>query len=305
MPNAYYNVEDPPENATKADANNEIADRYRLEAAFDMLPAPDALAAGAINFAATDTGVANAYIIDLPLVTSLYAGLWVLFPAANSNTGASVLNVSDLGNSAIRDQAGQPLVGDEIRADSIVSVIYTGAYWQLLTSGATYALISASLVLAQEAAAEAVAAAAEAAAYLAAMTQTPTFTTVDTDVIVVQGPATAETFSGLPIQLEIDIDNNVTVDWVQGTSFSLTLDQNVDELHFINMDVGEARSITVEIINTGEFLIGAFVPNLTWVIMKPAGSTLFPTFNAVTSYGCTIFPAERMHVFPVEMVEAV
>lgn len=38
MPNSYYNNTDPPENALKAKAIEEVVDRAALKAAFDKIP---------------------------------------------------------------------------------------------------------------------------------------------------------------------------------------------------------------------------------------------------------------------------
>jgi hypothetical protein len=110
-------------------------------------------------------------------------------------------------------------------------------------------------------------------------------------------------FVGEPITLSI-VGGEVTCDISTGTTFSLTLDQNVTNFNMIGMDAAKALSVGIEIINTGAFTITTFVPNVTgWAIYVPTGDSLAPTSNGVTSYGCMIFPAERMHIFPVVMEE--
>lgn len=112
--------------------------------------------------------------------------------------------------------------------------------------------------------------------------------------------------AALPVELTIEHDgatSYVELDWSLGTSFSLVLDEDVDEFRFIGMDAAQARSICVEVQNTGSFVIASFIPNGTWVVMKPRGSSLAVVADEVTNYGCTLFPAERMSVFPVEMEE--
>lgn len=85
---------------------------------------------------AADTGTANAYVAN-PVVAyqPLTAGTRVDVLIANSNTAASNLNVSSLGNTAIRKQVVtglSPLIGGELAAGVIAKFEYDGTYWQLL-----------------------------------------------------------------------------------------------------------------------------------------------------------------------------
>jgi len=134
MPNSYYENDNPPENITKANAQNESADRDALEAAFDLLPEPSALNSGELNYQGTDSGAANTYAVAVSKITALANGQRVTFIPANTNTGASTLNVSALGASAILGLDGAALEAGEIVASRPVTVLRFGTNWFLQNS---------------------------------------------------------------------------------------------------------------------------------------------------------------------------
>jgi len=83
------------------------------------------------NYAA-DTGVADAYVVTLTPVPAVYAtGMRVVFKAANTNTGASTLNVNSLGLKTIKKLVTQDLAAGDITQNAIVSVVYDGTYFQI------------------------------------------------------------------------------------------------------------------------------------------------------------------------------
>jgi hypothetical protein len=94
------------------------------------------LAAGSqIYWAATDTGGgANTYVISVSsFVTAYAAGQIFAFPPANSNTGASTLNVNGLGVKNIRKADGSvALEADNLFTSRICFVVYDGTQFQLL-----------------------------------------------------------------------------------------------------------------------------------------------------------------------------
>jgi hypothetical protein len=167
MPNSYYNNDNAPQNATKANAQNEDADRDALEAAFDLLPSPTDIARGELNYQGTDTGAVNAYAVNITRITALGNGQRVTFVPANTNTAASTLNVSGLGSSAILGLDGLPLVAGEIVSARPVTVIRQGTSWFLqntalnskasVTAAATSAAEAAASALAADASADAAA----------------------------------------------------------------------------------------------------------------------------------------------------
>ena len=85
------------------------------------------------NYAA-DSGSVNAYVVALANVTTTYsAGLPIQFKAANTNTGASTLNVNSQGakNIYLNNAA---LTANVIQANAIVSVVYDGTQFQMVSS---------------------------------------------------------------------------------------------------------------------------------------------------------------------------
>ena len=86
---------------------------------------------GGISAHATDTGVADAYVIaPAPAITTYAAGQTFNFFAVNANTGASTLNVNGLGVKAIQLN-GTALVAGDIGAGDLVRVVYDGTGFQL------------------------------------------------------------------------------------------------------------------------------------------------------------------------------
>lgn len=86
----------------------------------------------------SDTGTANAYVVDDASVTSLIAGQRVSFLPANTNTGASTLDFAGLGALPIQDKYGNGLNPDAIEA-GIVAVVTLNSgktAWVLADAGA-------------------------------------------------------------------------------------------------------------------------------------------------------------------------
>jgi hypothetical protein len=81
---------------------------------------------GGIGFG-TDTGVANAYVVALPVAPVSYRdGLAVTFKAINGNTGASTINLNGLGVKSLTRADGVPLVNGDIAVNQICSFLYDG-----------------------------------------------------------------------------------------------------------------------------------------------------------------------------------
>lgn len=86
---------------------------------------------------AVDSGAADAYeIAPAPALTAYVAGQLFRFRAANANTGASTLNVNGIGTRAIVDQDGNALRSGMIGAGAIMSVVYDGAQFVLVSASA-------------------------------------------------------------------------------------------------------------------------------------------------------------------------
>ena len=89
---------------------------------------------GGLIFQASDTGSANTYAIALtPAVTAYVAGQVFHFKAANASSGASTLNVNALGAKNIKKKNDQDIASGDIEQNAIVSVIYDGTSFQMLS----------------------------------------------------------------------------------------------------------------------------------------------------------------------------
>ena len=88
---------------------------------------------------ATDTGLADNYAITITGQTTTYAaGLAFQFKAANTNTGASTLNVNGQGTKSIVRNDGSALAAGDIIAGGIATVIYDGTNFQLLNDASVF-----------------------------------------------------------------------------------------------------------------------------------------------------------------------
>jgi hypothetical protein len=101
-----------------------------------------------------DTGAVNAYIANYPtsiVTSSLIAGLRLQFKAANTNTGASTLNVQvnsvSIGSGSVRLSDGSALLANSIIANAIVDVQYDGTNFQVMNDPSGGAEIITNLTL--------------------------------------------------------------------------------------------------------------------------------------------------------------
>ena len=82
--------------------------------------------------AATDTGIANAYVVsDSRFPLSLYTGLKFEWKAANSNTGGSTLNLNGTGAQALVYPGGSAITIGQIQAGGLYRAEWDGSKWQL------------------------------------------------------------------------------------------------------------------------------------------------------------------------------
>jgi hypothetical protein len=107
---------------------------------------PDAIRWGQ-NQHANDTGAANAYVITFanPAPLAYTLGMRLTFKAANSNTGASTLNVNSLGTIALVTVTGAALASGNISAGQIVIVVYDGTNFQVLNVTSSGTITSSQL----------------------------------------------------------------------------------------------------------------------------------------------------------------
>ncbi len=86
-------------------------------------------------YGGTDTGTANAYVLNFNApYTSLSNGIVIYFIPANTNTGASTLNVNGLGVISILNQNGNALSAGQIVVGGVTAVFYYNGNWLLTSS---------------------------------------------------------------------------------------------------------------------------------------------------------------------------
>lgn len=86
----------------------------------------------------TDTGAASAIVITpSPVVTSYVTGLKFYIKVANSNAGATTINVNGLGAKALLKQVSTPLSANDILAGQLINVMYDGTNFQLIGGAST------------------------------------------------------------------------------------------------------------------------------------------------------------------------
>lgn len=79
-----------------------------------------------------DTGAVNALVVSLaPTLTAYTAGLTLRVKAANSNTGATTINVNGLGTKAVVRRDGTILKDSDIVSGGVSELIYDGTNFQL------------------------------------------------------------------------------------------------------------------------------------------------------------------------------
>ena len=89
-----------------------------------------------------DSGSANTIAVTVasPAAATLSAGLTLTIKVAQTNTGATTLNLNGGGAVAVVDPLGAPLASNDLNAGGIFTFVYNGTYWQVLgalASGST------------------------------------------------------------------------------------------------------------------------------------------------------------------------
>lgn len=137
MPNDYFNHVGQPGRFTKGDLiraedGNSVFDG--VETGLDKLPTEVQNNRGTRNYSPTDTGTANTYACSLTHVTGSYQdGQEVFLLIANTNTGASTLNVSAIGPESIVYPGGGAIAPSDLPGGYIASFRYnsTATVWEL------------------------------------------------------------------------------------------------------------------------------------------------------------------------------
>lgn len=89
-------------------------------------------------YGGVDAGVANAYILNFPASFTAYAdGIFIIWIPANTNTGASTINVNGLGVVNIVNPDGSALQSGEIVANQPAQILFKGGVFELVTSATT------------------------------------------------------------------------------------------------------------------------------------------------------------------------
>lgn len=94
-------------------------------------------------YGGVDTGFANAYVLNFTAnFTSYTDGVIVYWIPANSNTGASTININGLGVINITNQDGSPLRAGQIVANNVVSIMIKGGAALLLSGSIANAVLA-------------------------------------------------------------------------------------------------------------------------------------------------------------------
>lgn len=89
-------------------------------------------------YGGVDTGIVNAYVLNFSAnFTSYSDGIIIYWIPANTNTGASTINVNGLGVVSIVNSDGSALLANEIIANQPAQIFYKGGVFQLITPAVT------------------------------------------------------------------------------------------------------------------------------------------------------------------------
>ena len=92
-----------------------------------------------------DTGSANSYVVTLtPPPLAYSSGMMVSFIAANTNSGASSINVNTLGNVSIKNGSGGDLQPGDIVAGSITQLVYASPNFYIVAPASSSLPLPAS-----------------------------------------------------------------------------------------------------------------------------------------------------------------
>jgi hypothetical protein len=87
-------------------------------------------------YGGVDTGIANAYVLNFVANFTAYAdGIAIFWIPANTNTGASTINVNGLGPVNIINQDGSALYLGQLQANQFALIIYKGTGFVLIDFG--------------------------------------------------------------------------------------------------------------------------------------------------------------------------
>ncbi len=97
----------------------------------DLLALSKSVQSGSYIYAA-DSGASDAYAITLsPAPAAYVAGMAIAFKANTANTGQATLDINGLGAKTIKKNYNEDLADNDIKAGSIVTVVYDGTNFQV------------------------------------------------------------------------------------------------------------------------------------------------------------------------------
>jgi hypothetical protein len=100
---------------------------------FDKLPAPDALREDRVTYIEIEGGPTE-YTGTLTGLEAYAAGMTIKVKPAMSNTGAATLNLNGLGAVAVKTIEGSDLSANDLPADAVIPITYTGSEFRLAGS---------------------------------------------------------------------------------------------------------------------------------------------------------------------------
>lgn len=129
-----------------ANTNNNASDSNftnLLTALTNAIASKNDLNTWALNKTIVDIGTANNYKISTGFsYTALYTGMIVKFITTSANTGASVINVDNLGNISLVKNISTALVTGDITASQTITAIYDGTNFEIIPD---YSILVANL----------------------------------------------------------------------------------------------------------------------------------------------------------------
>jgi hypothetical protein len=125
-------------------ANNNRITSLTAAAALTDAPNANDVQTGKLTYLTAVAGT-NTITASVAFLVAYTAGETLRFIAANTNTGATTLNVNSIGAIAITKQGATPLAAGDIKAGALVSVAYDGTQFQLQTPS-TGALIGVQVI---------------------------------------------------------------------------------------------------------------------------------------------------------------
>lgn len=122
--------------ASQAEIDARTATKVIGASTYKLFATPDKIRASKYHDYAADAGSNDTYVITVtPAPTAYAAGQVFTFKANTANTDAATLNVNSLGAKTIKKGATSDLQTGDILASQIVTVVYDGTNFQLVSAG--------------------------------------------------------------------------------------------------------------------------------------------------------------------------